>query len=1348
MWKKYFINEITSGFVKEFSQKAGSMSKRMLALALCLTAFAVLNLISCGGTPPNPYVPKNADAYVSLQNSSGVQSSDTTLTEVVGATVRVGVKPYLSAYLDSVVISVPGFHTGVDTAVTIKHFSSDADTQWFNFTFTLVKSYTVTVDIFQGGTKHSKTGIITITGKPVTASMSPPTDSGFVDSLVTFTVTPQGDKPFIYQWFHGSTLLSGKTGVSLVISHRALADSGIYICRVWDKWGDSAFSDPAHLIVIPRIVVITNRKPQISVIGHSTILSFEVCSLTVTAADPDSGDSLRYSVLKAPTGYSFSNNLFTWAPYTGYLGADSMKIDTAIFMVVDNGQPRMSDTQKVFIIVSAKIFQPDSIKGIAPVSRYNGSFVFKWNKSANADEYAIYRSKDTTGFTQYGATQDTSFTNNIKDTAFYYYVVATNSKKSSPPSARIHSTDINNAPKWSHAAINVNINEGSSFSFDCTDSCRDTNSDAIAYQLFAAGGVNDSVIGSTWRYTPSYSDAGVKTVKIKATDGIDSSFLTITVTVVNVSRPPQPQPQSLSTKSNAPLSITLFAFDPDGDAVTSWTIDTATTHGTSVLTNASQPGVTYTPAAGYIGTDYFTFKASVGALSSTYSAKVSIRIDTNNIAPAISQKLTAKTLNKGDSLTLTVTINSNAFPAPAYCWYKQGSLLDSTMTNSWKSGLMALTDSGLYYVIVKNAAGRDSSGAKVTMQFAPTISPKLAATTTVNEGAATALSVSVNVDATPAPAYQWYFNGQAIPNAKAASYSKTWAITDTGTYLVTVTNNAGKDTSFTKLIVKVAPGAPTLTFPSANATGVAVNPTLTWNAVPGALTYRVQVSTASNFATTIVDDSTLTVASDPIGPLANGSQYYWRVNAKNSVGPSGWTTGTFTTIKKFALTVTTSNGTVATSVNSNPATSPFDSSTVVTVTANPAAGYHFASWSLDLTGTTNPTTIVMTGPKSITANFTINAPPAPTLIGPISNMVSPADTICWWGTASTATSYGVQVSTNKSLTSFAVNDSGLGTTYDSVKGLATSTKYYWRAGATNLGGTTWSSVDSFITVIHWTWVDGNASLTQFAQVGSNLLAAGNGNGIMLSGTNGASWGFSNTGLANLNVEAFAVDGSIAYAGASSGSGVVFRSNDFGALWTRMNLDTTLNVQAMTACNGYVFAGTSDSGVYVSSDSGKTWSTRNGGLISLSVQSLKSTGSYIFLANNEGVHALFYNAGPSNSWTVSRINGDAVTLAVSGNDLYTYVVGDSIYRSKDNASTWTGMHPPAIPGTVYLAAKENEIFFASLMVGVAFCPNYGTGWSGANQGITIHGHPNMSGIGIFGNYVIAANDQGLYRSPLP
>jgi hypothetical protein len=49
--------------------------------------------------------------------------------------------------------------------------------------------------------------------------------------------------------------------------------------------------------------------------------------------------------------------------------------------------------------------------------------------------------------------------------------------------------------------------------------------------------------------------------------------------------------------------------------------------------------------------------------------------------------------------------------------------------------------------------------------------------------------------------YQWYYNETAITGAAATQYSKTWALADSGTYKVVVSNALGKDSSSTQLKV-------------------------------------------------------------------------------------------------------------------------------------------------------------------------------------------------------------------------------------------------------------------------------------------------------------------------------------------------------------------------------------------------------------------------------------------------------------------------------------------------------------------------------------------------------------------
>jgi hypothetical protein len=503
------------------------MIKKLLSVALLLAIFAV---ILCT-RKENPYtIPGNARISLFLRDSKGLPGTDLAVSDTVGRTIRVGVSPFLSDYIDSAWVSMLKYNNGNDSVVVLKKFSSDIDTQWFDFTFTSARECSVSVKAFiQGGTQHVVNGEITIFGKPVSAAIIPIIDTLPVDSLAMLSVETEGDAPFTYQWFHSTTLLSGKTGVTLALSHLAFTDSGIYSCFVTDKWGDTATSSTARLVVVPKQVINVNTKPVLVVSGRKNILNTETCALTVSVTDPDAGQKDSITLVKGPSGNKLTNNLFIWTPPANFLG-----VDTAVFAVVDNGVPPMSDTQMAVIVVSASILPPDSVKGVVGVSRNNGDFIFKWNRVSNADAYIVFRSKDTTGFAPYDTASDTSFTNTIKDTSYYYYLSAINSKGTSAPSQLIHSTVINTAPKWVHGIISVAISEGNSFTLDLADSVRDTNGDNVTLQLENGDPATDSLIGTMWKFSPSYKDSGLYMVKIKAWDGTDSSILSISLHVANV----------------------------------------------------------------------------------------------------------------------------------------------------------------------------------------------------------------------------------------------------------------------------------------------------------------------------------------------------------------------------------------------------------------------------------------------------------------------------------------------------------------------------------------------------------------------------------------------------------------------------------------------------------------------------------------------------------------------------------------------------------------------------------------------------------------------------------------------
>jgi ligand-binding sensor domain-containing protein len=89
--------------------------------------------------------------------------------------------------------------------------------------------------------------------------------------------------------------------------------------------------------------------------------------------------------------------------------------------------------------------------------------------------------------------------------------------------------------------------------------------------------------------------------------------------------------------------------------------------------------------------------------------------------------------------------------------------------------------------------------------------------------------------------------------------------------------------------VPVIPQAPTLALPNNGAVSQPLSLALMWDRSLYAGTYRIQVSTDSTFASGIfLDDSTVVTNQKAVSGLSINTTYWWRVNAKNAAGTSGW----------------------------------------------------------------------------------------------------------------------------------------------------------------------------------------------------------------------------------------------------------------------------------------------------------------------------------------------------------------------------------------------------------------------------------------------------------------------------
>ncbi|MGD1044889.1 MAG: cohesin domain-containing protein [Bacteroidota bacterium] len=290
--------------------------------------------------------------------------------------------------------------------------------------------------------------------------------------------------------------------------------------------------------------------------------------------------------------------------------------------------------------------------------------------------------------------------------------------------------------------------------------------------------------------------------------------------------------------------------------------------------------------------------------------------------------------------------------------------------------------------------------------------------------------------------------------------------------------------------ISATPTVPVLQTPATGSINQAVSLTLTWGAVGGADTYRVQVATDSLFAAIVVNDSTLTNPSKQVSGLLNNTKYYWRANAKNASGTSSYSTVfNFTTVvaapgvpllqtpatgatnQAVSLTLTWGSVTGAATYRVQVATDNLFADVVVDDSTLTAASKVVGSllnntkyyWRVNAKNTGG------TSSYSTVFNFTtiVAAPAIPVLRAPANGVTGQQISVTLlWDNVAGAVTYRLQFATNSRFTpaSMVIDDSTLTTASKVVSSLLLNTQYYWRVNATNIGGTSsYSTVFSFTT---------------------------------------------------------------------------------------------------------------------------------------------------------------------------------------------------------------------------------------------------------------------------------------------
>jgi hypothetical protein len=292
------------------------------------------------------------------------------------------------------------------------------------------------------------------------------------------------------------------------------------------------------------------------------------------------------------------------------------------------------------------------------------------------------------------------------------------------------------------------------------------------------------------------------------------------------------------------------------------------------------------------------------------------------------------------------------------------------------------------------------------------------------------------------------------------------------------------------------PAAPALLSPLNGSVNMVLTPSLTWVAVIGASSYRVEIATDSLFLNTVtgVGNLTSTNFTVPASILTFGTRYYWRVNATNINGTGPWSTSwNFTTSSLPLAPQLTSpqNGSDSISLttlidwaNVGSATSyrillAMDSTfnSVILDVGNLSVSQYsvpspYLTYVTRYYWKVNASNTIGAGPWSVTWNFRtiqIQIPSVPVLIFPANNTnnMNLTPTLDWQNSTNPYF-YRVNLATDLNFNNMVfVRDSIAQSQYMVPAGtLTTNTLYFWRVQAYSPGGASaWSSVFVFRTFL-------------------------------------------------------------------------------------------------------------------------------------------------------------------------------------------------------------------------------------------------------------------------------------------
>ena len=837
---------------------------------------------------------------------------------------------------------------------------------------------------------------VVITQQPLPRTVNP------ADS-VTFTVVATGTAPLSYQWRKGEADLPGAILATFTIDSAQQADEGVYTCRVGNVTG-SVLSAAANLSVNdpPQITL----HPSAQTVGVGTTVIFRTAA---TGTDP-----LRYEWQKGGVPLSDGGRIAGVATPTltitfvdlGDVGSYRCAVRNDLGEAISNAATLAVDTRPAITVHPiSQSANPGTTVTFSVQASGSGTLTYQWRKN---------------GSTITGATTNILKVGGIASADDADYLCAVTNGMGTTLSDAAH-LSVNRAPVVLVQPIAATVNPGSGVSF----SVQTTGTLPMSYQWRKDTTDIPGAVAATYQIAAaSMADAATYRCVIRNMAGSISSqgarlVVNPTLTVTATHGLPNP-PSGNNVYTTGTLITAILAGTPEIDTTgttrylcTGWTgggsvAASGTTTQTSINLRldstldwrfktqyllgaaANPPGggsVVFeggsTPAGGtwHDAATTVSLRAQPApgwiflvwtgdAAGQSNPLKLTLSRPRVPVAyflelPAITKDPESVAVNPGATAAFTVGVRGTA--VLFYQWKKDGvNLADGGRISGVQTATLQITnvgpaDEGDYACEIRNMGGTaQSDGAKLAIN---SVIPRILvhpAPQTANPN--TAATFAVVAAGLPPILYQWQKDGTDLAaDARISGVQSdilaigSLRMADAGQFRCVVTNSGGTTFSQSARLV--------------------VNPTLTVTSPHGLASpgLGAQTFTTGTLVNASVSGSPVLDTSGTMRYVATGWTGTGSVSASGATTQTSFMIGSDSTLNwtwkpQYKLTATVSpagSGTV-----SSP-TDWCDVAGLMTLSANPDRFHTFDHWSGDLSGSTAQALLPMTGPRSVTAHFTL-----------------------------------------------------------------------------------------------------------------------------------------------------------------------------------------------------------------------------------------------------------------------------------------------------------------------------------------------------------------------------------------